>query len=64
MDGWNVQTVTATPVAMTSISAVLINNAGSNDTADVQVAGNGDGTFMLKSDTPLNLANPVRLRFH
>ena len=27
-DGWNVQPVTATPVAMTSISAVLINNAG------------------------------------
>jgi len=56
MDAWNVQAVTATPVAMTSISAVLINNAGSNDTADVQVAGNGDGTFMLKSDTPLNLS--------
>ncbi len=56
MDGWNVQAVTATPVAMTSISAVLINNAGSNDTADVQVAGNGDGTFMLKSATPLNLS--------
>lgn len=56
MDGWNVQAVTATPVAMTSISAVLINNAGTNDSADVQVAGNGDGTFMLKSDTPLNLS--------
>jgi len=56
MDGWNVQAVTATPVAMTSISGVLINNAGSNDTADVQVAGNGDGTFMLKSATPLNLS--------
>lgn len=55
-DGWNVQPVTATPVAMTSISAVLINNAGTNDTADVQVAGDGDGTFMLKSDTPLNLS--------
>lgn len=56
MDSWNVQPVTATPVAMTSINAVLINNAGSNDTADVQVAGNGDGTFMLKSGTPLNLS--------
>jgi hypothetical protein len=56
MDAWNVQVVTATPVAMTSISAVLINNAGTNDTADVQVAGNGDGTFMLKTDTPLNLS--------
>lgn len=55
-DGWNVQPVTATPVAMTSISAVLINNAGTNDTADVQVAGDGDGTFMLKSDAPLNLS--------
>ena len=55
-DGWNVQAVTATPVAMTSISAVLINNAGTDDTADVQVAGDGDGTFMLKSATPLNLS--------
>lgn len=55
-DGWNVQAVTATQVAMTSISAVLINNAGTNDTADVQVAGDGDGTFMLKSATPLNLS--------
>ena len=55
-DGWNVLPVTATPVAMTSISAVLINNAGTNDTADVQVAGDGDGTFMLKSDTPLDLS--------
>ncbi|AYV36725.1 hypothetical protein EFI48_07815 [Aeromonas veronii] len=41
---------------MTSISAVLINNAGTDDTADVQVAGDGDGTFMLKSATPLNLS--------
>ncbi len=56
MDGWNVQAVTATPVAMTSISAVLINNAGTDDTADVQVAGNGDGTFMLKTDAPLDLS--------
>lgn len=56
MDGWNVQAVTATPVAMTSISAVLINNAGTNDTVDVKVAGNGDGTFMLKTDTPLDLS--------
>ena len=55
-DGWSVQPVTASPVAMTSISAVLINNAGTNDAADVQVAGDGDGTFMLKSDTPLNLS--------
>ncbi len=55
-DGWSVQPVTASPVAMTSISAVLINNAGTNDTADVQVAGDGDGTFMLKSDTPLDLS--------
>ncbi len=55
-DNWNRQPVTATPVAMTSISAVLINNAGTDDTADVQVAGDGDGTFMLKSATPLNLS--------
>ena len=55
-DNWNLQPVTATPVAMTSISAVLINNAGTDDTADVQVPGDGDGTFMLKSDTPLNLS--------
>ncbi|MGE6262271.1 putative glycoside hydrolase [Aeromonas media] len=55
-DNWSLQTVTATPVAMTSISAVLINNAGTDDTADVQVPGDGDGTFMLKSDTPLNLS--------
>lgn len=55
-DNWDVQAVTATPVDLTSISAVLINNAGSNDTADVQVKGNGDGTFMLKSDAPLNLS--------
>ncbi|MFQ1616698.1 putative glycoside hydrolase [Aeromonas veronii] len=55
-NNWNLQPVTATPVAMTSISAVLINNAGTDDTADVQVAGDGDGTFMLKSATPLNLS--------
>ena len=55
-DNWDVQAVTATPVDLTSISAVLINNAGTNDTADVQVKGNGDGTFMLKSDAPLNLS--------
>lgn len=55
-DNWNLQPVTASPVAMTSISAVLINNAGTDDTADVQVAGDGDGTFMLKSATPLNLS--------
>ncbi|HHQ4899261.1 putative glycoside hydrolase [Aeromonas veronii] len=55
-DNWNLQPVTSTPVAMTSISAVLINNAGTDDTADVQVAGDGDGTFMLKSATPLNLS--------
>lgn len=55
-DGWNVLSVTATPVDMTSIDAVLINNAGTNDAADVQVAGDGDGTFMLKSDTPIDLS--------
>lgn len=55
-DNWDVQAVTATPVDLTSISAFLINNAGSNDTADVQVKGNGDGTFMLKTDAPLNLS--------
>lgn len=55
-DNWSLQPVTASPVAMTSISAVLINNAGTDDTADVQVAGDGDGTFMLKSATPLNLS--------
>jgi hypothetical protein len=56
MDNWDVRVVTATPVSMTSISAVLINNAGTDDTADVQVAGNGNGAFMLKSETPINLS--------
>ena len=55
-DAWAVKAVTATPVAMQSISAVLINNAGENDTADVQVSGDGDGTFMLKSDAAINLS--------
>lgn len=56
MDNWDVQAVTVTPLSLTSIGAVLINNAGTSDTADVQVSGNGTGTFMLKSDTPINLS--------
>ncbi|WP_320151888.1 putative glycoside hydrolase [uncultured Tolumonas sp.] len=56
MDNWDVKPVTATPLSLTSIGAVLINNAGTNDAADVQVSGNGTGTFMLKSDTPINLS--------
>ena len=56
MDNWDVQEVTATPLSLASIDAVLINNAGTSDTADVQVPGNGTGTFMLKSDTPINLS--------
>ncbi|MEI4992740.1 hypothetical protein U1740_21005 [Aeromonas caviae] len=56
-DNWSLQPVTASPVAMTSISAVLINNAGTDDTADVQVAGDGDGTFMLKSATQGEIVN-------
>ena len=55
-DNWDVKPVTATPLSLTSIGAVLINNAGTNDAADVQVSGNGTGTFMLKSDTPINLS--------
>lgn len=54
-DAWAVKAVTATQVSMQSIGAVLINNAGQNDTADVQVSGDGDGTFMLKSDSAINL---------
>lgn len=56
MDNWDVKVVTATQLSLASIGAVLINNAGTNDTADVQVSGNGTGTFMLKSDTPINLS--------
>ncbi len=56
MNNWDVQAVTATQLSLTSIGAVLINNAGTSDTADVQVSGNGTGTFMLKSDTPINLS--------
>lgn len=55
-DGWSVQAVSATPVALQSISAVLINHEGENDAADVQVSGDGDGTFMLKSDSAINLS--------
>ncbi|WP_024871612.1 putative glycoside hydrolase [Tolumonas lignilytica] len=56
MDNWDVKPVTTTQLSLASIGAVLINNAGTSDAADVQVTGNGTGTFMLKSDTPIDLS--------
>ncbi len=55
-DGWAIQALGSDQVSMQSIGGVLINNNGTNDTADIQVSGNGSGMFMLKSDTPLDLS--------
>ncbi|MGO1297714.1 MAG: putative glycoside hydrolase, partial [Vibrio sp.] len=38
------------------IDAVLINNNGQNDTADIQISGSGSHIFMLKSDPVLDLS--------
>lgn len=54
-DNWNLTQVNGVQVSMNSIGAVLINNNGERDTADVQVSGNGSGMYMIKSDSPLNL---------
>ncbi|MBE3655926.1 hypothetical protein BOO92_04325 [Vibrio navarrensis] len=54
-DNWNLMQVNGAQVSMNSIGAVLINNNGEKDTADVQVSGNGSGMYMIKSDSPLNL---------
>ncbi|KGK11761.1 hypothetical protein EA26_10775 [Vibrio navarrensis] len=54
-DNWNLTQVNGAQVSMNSIGAVLINNNGERDTADVQVSGNGSGMYMIKSDSPLNL---------
>ncbi|MBE4587536.1 putative glycoside hydrolase [Vibrio navarrensis] len=54
-DNWNLLQVNGAQVSMNSIGAVLINNNGDKDAADVQVSGNGSGMYMIKSDSPLNL---------
>lgn len=55
-DGWNVKEVSGSPASMTGINAVLINNNGQNDTADIQISGTGSHIFMLKSESAMNLS--------
>lgn len=55
-DGWKVAEVSVTPVSLAGISAVLINNNGENDTADIQVTGTGSHLFMLKSEVATDLS--------
>ncbi|MCG3745631.1 hypothetical protein EXA20_01070 [Vibrio cincinnatiensis] len=54
-DNWNVMQVSQTPASMTGIDAVLINNHGQNDTADIQITGTQSRIFMLKSESAMNL---------
>ncbi|MEF1186948.1 putative glycoside hydrolase, partial [Vibrio sinaloensis] len=55
-DGWKVVEVSETQASLADINAVLINNNGESDTADIQVTGTGSHLFMLKSEAATDLS--------
>ncbi|HBC3374041.1 TPA: hypothetical protein KDY48_004300 [Vibrio parahaemolyticus] len=56
-DGWKVIEVSETQAILADINAVLINNNGESDTADIQVTGTGSHLFMLKSEAATDLSS-------
>ncbi|TMX34519.1 putative glycoside hydrolase [Vibrio parahaemolyticus] len=55
-DGWKLVEVSETQASLSDINAVLINNNGESDTADIQTIGTGSHLFMLKSESAADLS--------
>lgn len=56
-DGWKLVQVSENQASLADINAVLINNNGESDTADIQINGTGSHMFLLQSEAATDLSS-------